>query len=130
MSRFRSFTPRRYHETLLGDAAHRFRFSKQLACPASNTVRPNTIGFGPAGLSMFVEVFNYATSSFEVLDTKSESFNTDSVCTVPISGTLRDYVDAANANEIKSRVGWKVTGFTIIFPWRINIDDCRWTIVD
>ena len=79
---------------------------------------------------MFVEVFNYATSSFEVLDTKSESFDTDSVCTVPISGTLRDYVDAANANEIKSRVGWKVTGFTLIFPWRINIDDCRWTIVD
>lgn len=103
---------------------------------SASTFNPGRLDFeieshaNTPGLTLTIDVFNYANSQYESLNSVMESFNTDSIKTVSINGEFRDYVDATNGNEIKSRANWRRTGFTLLFPWAISVDHCSWTIVD
>lgn len=77
---------------------------------------------GTPGLTYTMEAFNWGNASYDVLGTQPESFNTDAVTTFTISPA--DHVDVGG--EVRSRVGWRRTGFTINFPWEVRVDRVAW----
>ena len=72
------------------------------------------------GLSVTAEAFNASTGSFESVGVGSESFNVDSVLTFPIDGNFVD------GGAVQARFGWRATGFTLIFPWEVRVDQVDW----
>ena len=79
------------------------------------------------GLTSTTEVFNFSTGGLDVVDTTDESFNTDSVVTVDLTADIADYVQP-NSNAVLIRVGWRKTGFTILFPWEVSVDQMVWNL--
>ena len=77
---------------------------------------------GTPGLTYTVEAFNWATQQFEEIGTQGEAFNTDQELDFPI--VAADHIDAGG--EVRTRVGWRRTGFTINFPWQVNVDQVGW----
>lgn len=77
---------------------------------------------GTPGLAYTVEAFNWATEAFEEIGTQAEAFNVDGVFDFPV--VAADHIDAGG--EVRARVGWRRTGFTINFPWQVNIDQVGW----
>lgn len=78
------------------------------------------------GLEVVTELFNFDTSSFEVLAQEAASFNSDSVLTAFASGDVGRFVEPGTG-AIEARVGWYRTSFTIVFPWQVNVDQVSWT---
>ena len=76
---------------------------------------------GTPGLTYTMEAFNFVTGQLEVIGTQDESFNNDVVTTFPIGA---DNVDTNG--DVRSRVGWRQTGFTINFPWVVQVDQVGW----
>lgn len=76
------------------------------------------------GLTKTTEAFNWNVGNFEVIDTSAESFNTDAVSTMDLSENVDDYV-SVNGNVL-SRIGWRRTSFTIVFPWEVRVDNVAW----
>ena len=75
------------------------------------------------GITAWIESFNWNTSNYDIVDVQAEAFNIDSVTTVDL--TVADHVEAGTG-LIRSRVGWRKTGFTILFPWTICVDQAQW----
>ena len=73
------------------------------------------------GLSYTAEMFNWNSGNYEVVGLLDESFNTDSV---EVYSLTADHVDATE--NTKARIGWRKTGFTIVFPWAVRIDQVGW----
>ena len=67
---------------------------------------------GTPGLTMTVEYSIDGGANYVEIGTAGESFNTASTETFSLGGVSTD----------KIRVGWRRTGFTINFPWEVNID--------
>ena len=78
------------------------------------------------GLTATFEAFNWVSNSYDVVDTSSESFNSDSIVSVDLSANAPDYVVAGTA-DVRARLGWRQTGFTLLFPWEARIDRVIWT---
>lgn len=78
---------------------------------------------GTPGLEYTVEAFNWATSSYDIISSRTETFNVDEVAEFPV--VAADHIDVNG--EVRSRVGWRVVGFTINFPWVVNVDQTGWT---
>lgn len=77
---------------------------------------------GTPGLEFTIEAWNWNTSVYEIVGIQAESFNEDEVVEFPIvSG---DHVDSDGG--VRSRVGWRRVGFTIVFPWEVRIDQVGW----
>lgn len=73
-------------------------------------------------LEYSVEAFNWATGSYDLLDMQPGSFGSDATTTTAIVPA-----DHVNSNgEVRTRVGWRVTGFTIVFPWQVDVDQAQW----
>jgi len=65
-----------------------------------------------------VEAFDWTINQFDVLDNFDESFNEDSVVLLDIDPNIHtDFV-----GNVRARYGWRVTGFILAFPWRVNVD--------
>ena len=79
---------------------------------------------GTLGLSYTVETFNWVANSYDVIDTRDESFNSDQVANFPI--VPNDHIDANGS--VRSRIGWRQTGFTINFPWEVRVDQVGWAV--
>ena len=79
------------------------------------------------GLTKTTEAFNFTTGGFDVIDTASESFNVDSVVNVDVTADIPSYVQGGS-NAALTRVGWRQTGFTLIFPWEARIDRMVWVL--
>lgn len=79
--------------------------------------KTNTIG-----LTYTVEAFNWASGDYDVIDQQSGSFGTDVTTSVGI--TPADHVDSNGA--VRTRVGWRVTGLLLVFPWQVDVDAARW----
>ena len=79
------------------------------------------------GLTKTTEMFNFTTGVFDVLDTTSESFNTDSIVNVDLTDDIGLYVEG-NSNAALARIGWRQTGFTLVFPWEARIDHVVWNL--
>ena len=77
------------------------------------------------GLTLTVEAFNWNTNSFNVLDSFDASFNTDENVGIIISG--QDQFVEDGTGNVRARIGWRKTGFTILFPWEIGIDWMGWS---
>ena len=75
------------------------------------------------GLEYTVEAFNWNAGSYDVVGIQTESFNTDQV--VQFAITPADHVDSGG--DVRTRVGWRQVGFTILFPWQVNVDQVVWT---
>ena len=73
-------------------------------------------------LTYTVEAFNFGTGAFDVLEALDSSFNADTVTVSAI--TPADHI--GSNGETRARVGWRVTGFTLIFPWQVNVDQVGW----
>ena len=73
-------------------------------------------------LTYTVEAFNFGSGTFEELESFPGSFNTDSVTASSI--TPADHIGPNG--ETRARVGWRVTGFTLIFPWEVRVDHVGW----
>ena len=76
---------------------------------------------GTPGLTYTMEAFNFTTNVFDVIGTEMESFNTDTVETYALTS---DHFDGNG--DVRSRLGWRQTGFTINFPWEARIDQVGW----
>ena len=77
---------------------------------------------GTPGLTYTVEAFNWTSRQFEEIGTQAEGFNSDNVIDFPI--VAADHVDTGG--QVRTRVGWRRTGFTINFPWEVNVDQVGW----
>ena len=75
------------------------------------------------GISLTAEMFNWNTNSFDVVGTADASFNTDSIESFAIDA---DHVDGNG--DVQTRIGWRQSGFTLLFPWRIRVDQVGWGI--
>ena len=75
------------------------------------------------GLAYTVEAFNWNAGSYDVVGIQTESFNTDQV--VQFAITPADHVDSGG--DVRTRVGWRRAGFTLLFPWQVNVDQVVWT---
>ena len=74
------------------------------------------------GLTYTVEARNYANGgNFEVIGTAAESFSADST---EFFGLTLEQIDSNGESEV--RVGWRSTGFTLLFPWEVRVDAVSW----
>ena len=76
------------------------------------------------GLSYTVEFFNQNVQMFEIMGVQPETFSADSVLT--FNGSVGAHVDSAGG--VRSRVGWRQTGFVILFPWTVRVDHVCWNV--
>ena len=77
---------------------------------------------GTPGLTYTVEAFNWANNAYDEIGVMVETFNNDTVETFNV--VTADHIDTGG--EVRSRVGWRQTGFTINFPWVVNVDQTGW----
>lgn len=89
--------------------------------PTANAFLAESSALTP-GLTYTVEAWNWSAGDFEEIGIEDESFNVDSVVEFPLSSI---YIDTTG--NVRSRVGWRKTGFTINFPWTVQIDQVGWS---
>ena len=77
------------------------------------------------GLTQQVEIFNFATGRYETMGQAATSFNNDSVMNIDITAGATEYVEP-EASIVRTRIGWRATGFTIAFPWTVRLDQIVW----
>ena len=80
------------------------------------------------GLTVVVEMFNWNSSSYVAVDSFDSSFNVDTVATSDVSSGIPNFV--SGAGEVRTRIGWRQTGFTLLFPWEVQIDHVTWNTTD
>lgn len=74
------------------------------------------------GLDYTVEAWNWGNSNYDVVGNTDESFNADAVNEFPINA--QDHIDVGG--DVRARVGWRKIGFTLLFPWEIQVDQTGW----
>lgn len=74
------------------------------------------------GLDFTVEAWNWNNSSYDVIGNTPESFNVDAVNEFAIDA--QNHIDTGG--DVRARVGWRRIGFTILFPWEIQVDQTGW----
>lgn len=67
---------------------------------------------GTPGLEMTVEYSLDNGATYTAFGTATESFNATTTNTFDLGGVSSDFI----------RVGWRRVGFTINFPWQVNVD--------
>lgn len=82
---------------------------------------------GTPGLTGTIEAWNWTTSSYDVLQSFEESFNTDSIESANLSGNTSEYIQSGT-NAVRARIGWRQTGFVLNFPWQVRVDQIGWAI--
>ena len=82
---------------------------------------------GTPGLTGTLESFNWISNAYEIVDLSPASFNNDTVISVDLSSGISNYVQTGTG-AIRSRIGWRQTGFTINFPWEVRLDQLVWTV--
>jgi len=77
------------------------------------------------GIEQTVEMFNWNTDQYVELESIDTTFNSDSIQTIDLTSLANDFV-RSETGEIRSRVGYRSTGFLILYPWTISIDQVGW----
>ena len=78
---------------------------------------------GTPGLTGTLEAFNWGTNSYDILDLTAPGFNNDIIVACDL--TVADHVQPGTA-AVRTRIGWRQTGFTLNFPWEIRVDQVLW----
>ena len=76
---------------------------------------------GTPGLTYTVEAWNWANAGYEVIGEQLEQFNSDQIASFDLTAGSVD-----SDGSVRTRVGWRQTGFTINFPWVVSIDQVTW----
>ena len=76
---------------------------------------------GTPNLTYTVESWNWNTNIYDKLGTQVEQYNTDQVASFALTN---EHID--NNGKVRSRIGWRKTGFVLNFPWQVNIDQVVW----
>lgn len=82
-----------------------------------------------SGLTQTIEMFNWNTGQYELVDSQSASVNSDSVVEVDLTSESTNYVQSGTA-AVKSRIGFKATGLIFLFPWTASIDQQVWNVIE
>lgn len=82
---------------------------------------------GTPGLTKTIEMFDWNTNGFVVVDTRNGSFNTDEIVNLDLTDQAMEFISPGDAN-VRARIGWRATGFTINFPWVACVDQVNWMI--
>ena len=82
---------------------------------------------GTPGLTSTLEAWNWASAAYDVVDVSPASFNNDVVVTVDLSSDISDYVESGTG-AVRTRVGWRKTGFAINYPWEVRLDQMVWIV--
>ncbi len=82
---------------------------------------------GTPGLTHTLEAWNWTSAVYDVVDVSTASFNDDVVVTVSLSSAISDYAQA-ETGAVRTRVGWRKTGFTINYPWEVRLDQMAWIV--
>ncbi len=82
---------------------------------------------GTPGLTHTLEAWNWTSSSYDVIDVSTASFNNDVVVTVDLSSGISDYAQAGTG-AVRTRVGWRKTGLVINYPWEVRLDQLVWIV--
>ena len=77
------------------------------------------------GLTQTTEVYDWNSGAFVELGSEAASFNSDVVQSVDITPGISDFVESGSGN-VRTRVGWRMTGFTLVFPWTVCVDHVAW----
>ncbi len=80
---------------------------------------------GTPGLTCVIEFGN--AKNYILWDTVGrldESYNIDTVHTFP--GIVADHI--SSTGEVRCRIGWFKTGFTLNYPWEIRLDQFGWNV--
>ena len=75
------------------------------------------------GIEYIVEAFNWTTSQFEEVGTAPETFNSDSISEFLIAP--EDHIEPGTGN-VRCQIGWRAAGFTLLFPWQVDVDRVGW----
>jgi hypothetical protein len=84
---------------------------------------------GTPGLTATLEAWNWSTASYDVVDVSEAGFNSDVVVTADLTAGIADYVQSGTA-AVRTRVGWRKTGFTINYPWEVRVDQLVWNVAN
>ena len=76
-------------------------------------------------LECVAELFNFDSNEYEVVGQFIAEFNSDSIVELIASGDPARFVESGSS-AVRSRVGWYKVGFTLVFPWQINLDQVVW----
>ena len=81
-----------------------------------------------AGVSAIIEAWNWTTSEFDQIgsiDAPTGGSTGDEVFTFNLGPQAANFVQPST-QLLRSRVGWRQTGFTLTFPWTIQLDQVIW----
>ena len=84
---------------------------------------------GTPGLTGTLEAWNWSQGTYDVVNVSDANFNNDTVVTVDLSPGISDYAQAGTG-AIRTRVGWRKTGFTFNYPWEVRLDQIVWTVTE
>ena len=72
---------------------------------------------GTPGLTYTVEAWNSVTNTYDQIGIAAGQFNSDQTVNFVFDP---ENIDASGV--LRLRVGWRVTGFILNFPWEVRID--------
>ncbi len=82
---------------------------------------------GTPGLTATTEAFNWNTGVYDVVDVSTASFPSDAVVNINLSSGIGNFVQQGSG-AVRTRIGWRKTGFTINYPWEVRLDQMVWTV--
>jgi hypothetical protein len=81
------------------------------------------------GPTQTIEMFNWNTGQYQVVDSRSATANSDSSVYRELTDSITDFVQPVTGS-VKARVGWKTIGFGLSRSWTARVDQIVWTTTD
>lgn len=72
------------------------------------------------GITYTAEMFNWNSGTYDVIGTGGDT----PLDMIRIHSLSTEHVDSSS--RVKARIGWRKTGFTIVFPWLTRVDQVGW----
>ena len=80
---------------------------------------------GTPGLTATIEAWNWVSGGYDAVNVADETFAIDAITTINLDSGIDQYIEVGTGS-VRTRVGWRQTGFTINFPWEIRLDQVAW----
>jgi hypothetical protein len=80
-----------------------------------------------AGLFQTMEMYDWNTKTYDVIDVRAATINNDSVVLVDITKSVADYVQSGTG-RVRCRFGWRQQGIVFLYPWIVSVDQVVWTV--
>jgi len=78
------------------------------------------------GLTQKIELYNFDTEEWELVDTRPATVS-DSSVEIVASGDLTRFIEPGTL-AVKAQLTWKAFGPITLFPWQVGIDKAGWMI--